>query len=47
MLPFIAALPGFVVRVAAHEATRRALATAVAGVIVGAFSEAVWPKPRT
>lgn len=47
MPAFVAALPSFALRVFAHEATRRALSTAAAGLLVGAISEAVWPRSRS
>lgn len=43
MSQLIAAAPVFLRRVLAHDATRKGLASAAAGVLVAAVCEAVWP----
>lgn len=43
MSQIIAAAPIFIRRVLAHEATRKGVASAAAGVLVATVCEALWP----
>lgn len=44
MSRLIIAAPVFLRRVLAHEATRRGVASAAAGVLVAAVCESLWPS---